>query len=354
MPEQPDQSGDKTEQPTPRRREEARREGQIARSTDLTAALSLLGGILLIRLFGPTMMDTFFELTHALGQPPALHARDCLVWFKQVGVATMWLMLPFLGTLMVVSVVATAVQSGIVITWKKLALKPDRINPVEGAKRLFSVESLTRLVLGLFKVTLLGAISYWTITGRIREIIAVGAMHPGAIYVQATEMIFELALKLGLVLLILGLIDYFVQRWKLEKQLRMTKQEVRDELKRMEGDPLIKQRRRQMQQRLAMQRIQAEVPRADVVVTNPTEYAVALRYDEAAMGAPRVVAKGRDFLAQRIRQIAQQHGVPVVERPPLARGLYAAVEVGQEVPPAFYRAVAEVLAYVYQLARRTA
>jgi flagellar biosynthetic protein FlhB len=154
------------------------------------------------------------------------------------------------------------------------------------------------------------------------------------------------------VLLVLGIADYLWQRCKLERQLRMTKQEVREELKRMEGDPLLKQRRRQIQTRLAMQRVQREVPRADVVVTNPTEYAIALRYDEATMGAPRVTAKGRDLLAERIRQLARQHGVPVVERPPLARALYAAVEVGHEVPPAFYRAVAEVLAFVYQLSRR--
>jgi flagellar biosynthetic protein FlhB len=141
-------------------------------------------------------------------------------------------------------------------------------------------------------------------------------------------------------------------RWRLERQLRMTKQEVRDELKKMEGDPLVKQRRRQIQRRLMIQRIRNEVPKADVVVTNPTEYAVALKYDEATMQAPRVVAKGVDLLALRIREIAQASGVPIVQRPPLARALYASVDVGKDIPPAFYRAVAEVLAYVYQLARR--
>ncbi|HPM25323.1 MAG TPA: EscU/YscU/HrcU family type III secretion system export apparatus switch protein, partial [Phycisphaerae bacterium] len=168
------------------------------------------------------------------------------------------------------------------------------------------------------------------------------------------EVLFDLAVRLAIALLVLGILDYLIQRWKLERRLRMTKQEVRDELKKMEGDPLVKQRRRQIQARLALQRIRAEVPRADVVVTNPTHFAVALRYDEATMSAPRVTAKGRDLLAERIRQLAQQHGVPIVQRPPLARALYTGVEVGQEVPPAFYRAVAEVLAYVYQLSGRVA
>ncbi len=170
----------------------------------------------------------------------------------------------------------------------------------------------------------------------------------------AGEVVFEVALRMALVLLVLGLIDYAYQRWRLEQSLRMTRQEVRDELKRMEGDPLIKQRRRQLQQQLAVQRINLDVPKADVVVTNPTEYAVALRYDEVTMQAPRVLAKGRDYLALRIRQVAEQHGVPIVQRPPLARALYATVEVGQEIPPQFYRAVAEVLAYVYRITGKAA
>lgn len=347
-----DEAGDKTEQPTPRRREEAREEGQIARSTDLTAAVSLLAGILLLKFLGPRMMETLLEVTRALGNPPAVTASGLLPWIKGVVVATSKAILPFLGLLMVITVAGTIAQSGVVLTWKKLAFKPDRLNPVSGLKRVFSPESVMRLIVGLFKVGLLTVIAWYTVKGRIAEILAGGGSHPGGIYVLAGTLLFELALKMGLVLLVLGLADYLFQRWRLEQQLRMTKQEVRDELKRMEGDPLLKQRRRQMQSRLALQRVSAEVPKADVVVTNPTEFAVALRYDEATMRAPRLVAKGQDLLAARIRQVAQQHGVPIVQRPPLARGLYAAVEVGQEVPPAFYRAVAEVLAYVYQLLRK--
>ncbi len=349
-----DEGGDKTEQPTPRRREEAREEGQIARSADLTAAVSLLAGVLLIKHLGPHMMETVLAMTRGLGETPAVTAEGLLPWMKAVGQAAARIVGPFLLLLLVVTVVGTAAQSGLLLTWKKLALKPERINPVAGFKKMFSSESLTRLLLGVFKVTLLGAIAYYSIRGRIGEVIAGGGSEPGGIYALAGGLILDLALRMGLVLLLLGLVDYLFQRWQHERQLRMTKQEVRDELKRMEGDPLLKQRRRQIQTRLAMQRINSEVPKADVVVTNPTEYAVALRYDEAAMTAPRVVAKGKDLLAERIRLVARQHGVPVVERPPLARALYAGVEVGHEIPPAFYRAVAELLAYVYRLSQKAA
>lgn len=347
-----DDHGDKTEQPTPRRREEAREEGQIARSADLTAGAALLAAVVLLKVLGPQMLTTLMNLTRRLGEPPGLAAADLLPWLRQVGRASFELLAPFLALVVAVTAAVTVAQSGLVLTWKKLGVHVEHLDPVAGLRRLASADALTRLAIGLLKVGLVTAVAWLTISGRLAQVLAGGAAPVGGVLALACDVVFDLAVRLGLVLLILGLVDWAVQRWKLERRLRMTRQEVRDELKRMEGDPLIKQRRRQLQARLALQRIHREVPRADVVVTNPTEYAVALRYDEAAMPAPRVVAKGKDLLAQRIRLLAQQHGVPIVQRPPLARALYAAVEVGREIPPAFYRAVAEVLAYVYQLARR--
>lgn len=349
-----DDAGEKTEQPTPRRRTEAREEGQVARSQDLTAAISLLAGLVLLRIIGPGMMEAMYAMTRALGGTPGLTSDSLLPWIRQVSLGAAEMIAPFLLLVVVLTAAGSIAQSGLLLTWKKLGFKPDRLNPVGGFKRLFSGDSLTRLVISLFKVAVLIVIAYLTIAGRIGEIISAGTYHVGGVFLTCAGMLFDLAIRICVALLILGLIDYMVQRWKMERQLRMTKQEVRDELKRMEGDPLLKHRRRQLQARLAMQRIQVEVPRADVVVTNPTEYAIAIRYDESTMSAPRVVAKGKDFLAARIRQVAQQFGVPIVERPPLARALYAGVDVGQEIPPAFYRAVAEVLAYVYQLAGKVA
>lgn len=347
-----DDAGDKTEQPTVRRREEAREQGQIARSADLTAAVVLLGGILLLKALGHPMLSQMLGMTRALGEPPDVRPGGLLPWCLQVGRAAAEILLPFLGLLVVLAAAGAVAQSGLLLSWKKIGFKPDRLDPVAGLRRLVSAEALNRLIQGLLKMAIIAGVAYLTIAGEIRQVLATGALHPGGVLGLSADLIFNLALRLGAVLLVLGLVDYLVQRWRLERQLRMTRQEVRDELKRMEGDPLIKQRRRQLQVRLAMQRIQAEVPRADVVVTNPTHYAVALRYEPDTMTAPRLTAKGLDFLAERIRQLAQQHGVPVVQRPPLARALYYGVEVGQEVPPPFYRAVAEILAYVYQLSGR--
>jgi flagellar biosynthetic protein FlhB len=169
---------------------------------------------------------------------------------------------------------------------------------------------------------------------------------------QAGHLILGLGLKLAAIFVVLAVLDYMYQRWQYRQDLRMTKQEVREEMKRMEGDPLIREQRRHIQRQMAMRRMSAEVPKADAVITNPTHVAVAVRYDAETMAAPRVVAKGADLLAQRIREIAMEHGVPIVEKPALARALYRAVEVGQEIPVKFYRAVAEVLAFVYRIANR--
>ncbi len=349
-----DEAGDRTEQPTARRREEAREEGRIARSTDLTAAVALLASLLLLKAFGPRMLDTMLGMTRSLGDAPDVTASGLLTWLRLNGRAAAEMTLPFLLLLLAVTAAGTVAQSGLLLTWKRLTLHLDRLNPVTGLQRMFSGDALTHLLFGLLKVAFVAAIAYLTIAGRVDALLAAGTAHTGGMFRLGLDLLYDLALRLGLALLALGVADYFVQRWKLERSLRMTRQEVKDELKRMEGDPLVKQRRRQLQARLALQRINAEVPRANVVVTNPTEYAVALRYDEAAMAAPRLVAKGKDYLAQRIRIVAQQHGVPIVQRPPLARALYADVEIGAEIPAAFYRAVAEVLAYVYQLTGKAA
>jgi flagellar biosynthesis protein FlhB len=347
-------AGDKTEQPTARRREEAREEGQIARSTDLTAAAALLAALLLLKTLGPQMLARLLDLTRALGETPALTTGGLWPWMLKIGRAGAEIVGPFLLLMIVLTAAAATAQTGLYLTWKKLGFQPERLNPVAGARRMFSGDAATRLLAGLAKVGVVGWLAYTTIRGQIGTVLGAGALPTGGLFQLSLGMLFDLMLRLALALLILGLVDYFMQRWQLERQLRMTKQEVRDELKKMEGDPLIKQRRRQLAARLALQRVHADVPKADVVVANPTHYAVALRYEEATMSAPRVVAKGKDHLALRIIQIAQQHSVPVVQRPPLARALYAGVEVGADVPPAFYRAVAEVLAYVYQISGRKA
>jgi flagellar biosynthesis protein FlhB len=190
------------------------------------------------------------------------------------------------------------------------------------------------------------------IYGDIRSILHLGELEMAPAFAASCELVYALGLKLAVILLVLAIIDYAFQRWKREADLKMSKQELKEELKRMDGDPLVKQRRARVARQLAMQRIAAAVPKADVIVTNPTHFAVALQYESGDMRAPKVVAKGADYMAMRIRQLAAVHGVPIVERKALARALYAGVEVGQEIPPEHYTAVAEILAYVYRLGER--
>ncbi|HMQ14998.1 MAG TPA: flagellar biosynthesis protein FlhB [Phycisphaerae bacterium] len=346
-----DDAGERTEQPTPRRRQEAREKGNIPRSIDLTGAAALLGGLLLLAALGRGMFERLLSLTRGIERASDVRLDGLASWLGETGRMAAALVLPFLLLILVLSLVVGLAQTGGAFVWKRLTPKLDALNPANGVKRLFSMDAVQRLGLGLVKIALVGVIAWHTLWEHLPHLLGATGISPmGVLYVGA-DATWTLALRLGLVLLIVGVIDLLIQRWKVERSLRMTRQEVRDEMKNMDGDPLLKQRRRQLQARLAMQRLQVDVPRASVVVTNPTEYAVALRYDEETMSAPRVVAKGRDWLALRIRLIAEQNHVPVVERPPLARALYASLDVGQEVSPQFYRAVAEVLAFVQRLRR---
>lgn len=347
-----DEAAERTEQPTPRRREEALEKGQVPRSTDLLAAAGLLSGLLLLRGFGPSILDCMVRLVRRLDELDDVRPEAIWPWFLSVGRESVELLLPLIGLLLAITAAVAIAQTGLHLFWSRLKLKFDQINPVNGVKRLFAMEPLIRVGFGVLKIILLSAVAWVTAVAQLPAVLASAKLGAAAILLSGSTLIFDLGIRIGAVLLVLGLADYFVNRWRMEQKLKMTRQEVRDETKNMEGDPHIKARRRQTQMKLAMQRLGQTVPQADVVVTNPTEYAVALRYDEATMRAPRVVAKGVDLLAARIRQLAEQHGVPLVQRPPLARALYSGVEVGQEVPPQFYRAVAELLAYVYQLARK--
>ena len=349
-----DDAGEKTEQPTARRLQEARERGQVPRSTDLTASLSLLAALLLLNALGPQMLDSLMNMVREIGRASDVTSGSLPVWIGRMIKAAVGMVLPFVLTLTVVTVAGGILQSGMVLAWSKLTPKLDKLSPITGFKRLFALDSLTRVGMGILKIALVATIAYFGVLAEIELVLTAGALAPIEAFDLACQLVFKLALRIALVLLVLGLLDFLYQRWNVTRNLKMTKQEVKDELKRMEGDPQAKQRRRQLQLKLAMQRIGIDVPNADVVVTNPTEFAVALKYDEATMAAPRVTAKGQDLLALRIRQVAQQHGIPIVQRPPLARALYASAEIGRDVPAEFYRAVAEVLAYVYQLSGRAA
>lgn len=346
--------GEKTEQPTPQRRQESRRMGQVAKSSDLTAALCLLGGVLTLNLLGPRILHDLVGLTSRMLGPGEQSLRpDAMVASARVGFGTAAnVLLPLVLAVAATAMVANILQVGFLASWHPV--KPDfnKINPLAGLGRLFSRRNLVKMLVNIAKVALIGWVAWAIIRGRMDQIVGLVQQDFWTALGGAAELTFVLAIRLSLVLLVLALLDYGYTRFQHEQDMKMTRQEIREELRRMEGDPQLRARRLRVARQLAMQRMAAEVPKADVIVTNPTHVAVALKYDAATMTAPRVVAKGADLMAEQIRRLAIEHKVPIVRRAPLARALFAACEIGHEVPGKFYKAVAEVLAYVYELAGR--
>ncbi len=347
-----DTSQEKTEQPTPRRRTEARDEGQIGKSQDLSAAVVLLGGLLLLYYTGQKILARLVDLTRGCLQADRTATDVSAMGATLMGVLreAALIVLPLMLLVLVLALVSMFLQVGWLFSFKPVRPSLGKLNPLNGLKRMFGPRAFIQLVMGLAKMSLLGLVAYMTIRDEVNTLVFASSLHKLGIVALAAQLVFRLGIRLALVLLILAIFDYIYQRHRTEKDIMMTKEEVKEEMKRMEGDPKVKQRRRQVQMQMALKRIRAAVPKADVVITNPTELAIAIQYDERTMNAPRVTAKGAGLLAKHIRELAIEYGVPIVERKPLAQALYKTVEVGQEIPAQFYRAVAEILAYVYELA----
>jgi flagellar biosynthesis protein FlhB len=345
--------GDKTEAPTARRRQEARDQGQIARSPDLTAALLLLTTLLVLNATSTRIIGTLKRFVGRMLSAasladfnPTTAAQDLGEGIRQIGFA----LAPLLVAVVITAIVANILQVGLVFNPARLAPNFAALNPTRGAAKIFSRNfKPMQILLNITKLVVLAMVAYSALHGRIAQIISAQQLSFLQVFLLGASTIYSIALRLAIALLIIALIEYIYQRWKLEQELKMTKQEVKEEMRRMDGDPKVKQRRRQLALQRHQQKLKRDVPKADVVVTNPTHYAVALQYNSATMHAPRMLAKGQDFLALRIREIAIEHGVPIIERKPLARALYQTVEVGQDIPEELYGAVAEILAYVYEL-----
>ncbi|MCK4658349.1 MAG: flagellar biosynthesis protein FlhB [Phycisphaerae bacterium] len=345
-----DDLGEKTEAPTPRRLEEARNRGQVARSQDLSAAVLLLGGLLGLLVIGPDIWGGLLgNMRLGLGADRLTPEGDLGTLALAMAGGAFKNVVVLMLILAVVALTVMYAQVGFLFTATPLTPSLAKLNPISGFKRLFSSRKVVELLLNLAKLSLVGGVAYLTVRSFEDRLVLAASVGFPTVFSMIWEMLFKLGLYLALVMLVLALLDYTYQRYRHTKELKMSKEEVKEELRSMEGDPILKRRRRQVQMQLAMQRMRKEVPEADVVVTNPTHYAVALKYTPDSMSAPKVVAKGADFLALRIREIAAAAGVPIVERPVLARMLFAEVEVGREVPGKFFEAVAEILAYVYEL-----
>ncbi|HEY1190308.1 MAG TPA: flagellar biosynthesis protein FlhB [Gemmata sp.] len=350
MAEEADQES-KTEDPTPRRREEARRQGQVPFSAELVGSLVLVSGVLGLRYLGPDLWDTLMSVFRsdlpraARGEFGPAEAAELI---GRTALRALAALLPFFGALLLVGVASTVAQVGFQLNTEKLEPDITKLNPATGFGKLFSVAALVRGLLTILKVLALAAVAYFVLDGRGGLIAALGTGRLAGAVPVAWVLIMRLALYLTSAVALVAIIDYVYQRYRFEQSLMMTKEELKQELKQEEGDPLIKARIRQIARDRTKRKMLVEVPKATVVVTNPTHYAVALRYDPARDSAPVVVAKGKGVFAQQIARRARDSGVPVLERPPLARALQS-VREGQPIPGVLFRAVAEVLAFVMRL-----
>lgn len=343
---------DRTERATPKRLREAREKGQLPRSRELTTALLVGTAVAVLMMAGAGIAAGAVQLMrHAFdfGVADLQSAADLPFRALRALREGLWLVAPVLLLGLAVALVAPLLLGG--WNFSPSVLLPDfaRTDPLAGLGRMFSGRTLVELLNGLLKVGVLGVIAVLTLWNSRQELLGLSSLSVGEGLSRVAASALYLVLMLSLGLLAIAALDVPYQLWKNRRELRMSKQEIREEFKQSEGRPEVKSRIRQAQQALSRRRMMQEVPKADVVVTNPTHYAVALRYSAGKMRAPRVVAKGADLIAQHIRELAREHRVPIVSAPPLARALYRSAELEQEIPTALYQAVAQVLTYVYQL-----
>jgi flagellar biosynthetic protein FlhB len=351
-----DQDGDKTQDPTPHRRQQAREQGQVAKSQDLGSAALLLVGLLLLLMLGGGVVDFVAAYgRRQLGGEAWLSADTNFVaseWIRVMfGLGKV--VLPLFGILMIGGIVANVMQIGFLFLPEKLLPDITRLDPLKGFGRIFSLANFVHLAFGIVKLLLIGTVAYICLWKQKDTILGLTGLSVPEIAAFLPDTLLWISIKIAFALLILALLDYGFQWWKHEQDLRMTNQEVREEMKNLEGNPQVISRRKQVQRQLAMNRLSTEVPKADVIITNPTELAIAIQYLPDEMAAPIVVAKGAGEVAKRIRKLALENGVPIVERKPLAQALYRDVDIGKPIPSEKYAAVAEVLAYVYQLKGKT-
>ncbi len=354
MPERDDQ--ERTEDPTPKRRQEAREKGQIPKSREIpSVALLFASCIYFLFLYKQIYKHLAESIVHFFRLIPTVKDMNIYAFTHTLATASKELglvLVPFFFMVMAISLVANIGQVGFLITGEPLIPKLDKLNPLSGLKNLFSKNAMVELVKGILKIAIIGFVAYKVLKGDFAKIFTLGLLPVSGLAGFILWSAFKVTMKIVMVFVILAILDYGYQKWENEQQLKMSVQEVKEELKQMEGDPQVRARIKQLQREMAQRRMMEEVPKADVVITNPVELAIALRYEETKMEAPTVVAKGAGFVAQRIKDIAKQHRVPIVENKPLAQTIYKAAEVGDEIPEHLYKAVAEVLAYVYSLKNR--
>ena len=345
---------EKTEDPTQQRRDEFRKRGQVAQTKDLGSVFFLLLSAFMIYFLGRTFLQelsdlflmTFNYYVYDAARDEGIHSA-MLFSIKK----TAFLVIPVAGIYWLIGIASTLIQVGFVNNEEAFNFDLNKINPVNGLKRLFSLRSVIEGIKSIAKLAIVGFVAYVILKDEYKNLPLLIDMEVGQIMVQLGTLSVKLLFAVGGALAVIAAADYFYQRYELEKEMRMTKQELKEEFKSREGDPLIKSRIRKIQRETAMRRMMQDVPKADVIITNPTHIAIALKYSDQ-MVAPTVIAKGADATAEKIKEIAKEHSIPIVENKPLARTIYKTLEIGARIPRELYSAVAEVLAYVYKIKKK--
>lgn len=350
--------GEKTEEPTAKKLDDARKEGQVAKSKEIANAFGILALFLILKIYVGSMGESFIELFQGIYAqiPDVIQMYDgmvpvaaILVLLRSMMIRMLLIMAPVLLVAIVVAFVCDVVQVKWKVTTKPLQPKFSKMNPIKGFGRIFSTNSLIELLKSVAKIGIIAYVVYSYLEGRLKDIYLLYDITLNSAIGLVGEIVIDLGIRIAAVYMVLAFLDFAYQKWKFKQDMMMTKQEVKDEYKNQEGDPQVKGKQKQRMREASMRRMMQQLPEADVVITNPTHYAVAVKYDPDKYDAPYVLAKGQDYLAQRIKEIAKENDVEIVENKPLARMLYANVEIGGLVPPELYQAVAEVLAFVYHL-----
>lgn len=348
---------EKTEKPTPKKIKESREKGQVLQSKEVNSAFILLGAFVALNLLATYIGITLRSFTINLYEE-YLNV-DYLFSIKNINgllLVTLYnlfkVVLPIGFVCLLIGVIASYLQIGYLFTTKTLAIKFSKLNPVEGFKRMFSMKSIVELVKSIIKILLIGFVVYRYSINQLNAIFNTIVMDVEVIVNTIKEITINLGLRAGIVLLVIAILDYYYQKYDYGKNLKMSKQEIKEEFKQTEGNPQIKSKIKEKQRQAAMRRMMQDVPKADVIITNPTHYAIAIQYDSHQFAAPKILAKGKDLIAENIKKIAKENNLPIIENKPLARTLYSTVEVGEFIPPELYQAVAEILAYVYQINNR--
>ncbi|WP_246939892.1 flagellar biosynthesis protein FlhB [Bacillus pinisoli] len=348
-------AGEKTEKATPKKRQESRKKGQVAKSQDVNAAILLLFVFLFFWFSGGMMLERMLNLFRKTFEDFMLlelseETTFSLLFTLLPEIA--FIILPVMLVALIGGVMATYMQIGFLFAPEAIKFKLEKLDPIKGAKNIFSMRALVELLKSSLKITFVGLVTFTVLWFDWDGIMRLSQVSIEEALVFLSMLVLKMGFAATIMLLFLSVFDYIYQKFDFEKNIRMSKQDIKDEYKNVEGDPQIKSKIKQKQREMAMQRMMQEVPKADVIITNPTHYAIALKYDETKMDAPYVVASGVDYIALKIRSIAENHEIPTIENRPLARALYEQTEIGDAVPEEFFKAVAEILAYIYRLKQK--